>query len=86
MINDPVFLAIRASREGGVTDAVSFFRWILIKYAALSILSPVLDIHRVRADEFELTKAVITVVGAGSRVNDKVLAGLGVDELLRTFV
>ena len=86
MIHDPIFLPIRTRCEASVAYAVGLLRRILVKYAALGVLPPVLDVHRVRADKFKLTEAVVAVVGASSRIDDEVLAGFRVDELLGTFV
>jgi hypothetical protein len=86
VVNDPVLAAVRAGGETGVTNTVCFFLGVLVEYTAFVVLLPVLCVHRVWADKFELAKAVVSVVAPGSRVDDEFLPSLGVGELLRAFV
>ncbi len=86
MVYNPILTPIRACGEAGVPHAVSLRRWVLVENATLSILAPVLNVHWVIANQLELTKTVVAVVGSRCGVDDKVLTGLGVDELLRGFI
>lgn len=85
VIDDPVLRAVGAFCEAGVPDADGRGELVLVEDAAV-VLDPVLDIHRVLADQLELAEAVVCVVGACGRVDDEVLARGGVDELLWGFV
>lgn len=69
-----------------MTHAVRFLGRILVKHAPLGVLSPVLDIHGIRANELELAEAVVAIVRPSGGVNDEVLAGLRVNELFWSFV
>lgn len=69
-----------------MTNAVSALECVLVKDAAFVVFLPVLVIHRVVADELELSEAVVAVVGPCGRVDDELLACLWVRELLGSFV
>lgn len=86
MIHHPVLASIGTPHKTCMTDTVRHLQCILVKDAAFVVLSPVLVIHWVRADELEEAEAVVAVVGARGGVDDEVLAGGRVDELLGSFV
>ena len=86
MVHDPILAPVGARRETRVPHAVRLRRRILIEHAPLGILAPVLHVHGVVADEFELAEAVVAVIGAGGAVDDKGLVGFGVGELFGAFV
>ena len=69
-----------------MTHAISLRRRVLVEYATLSVLAPVLHVHWVIADKFKLPETVVAVVGARGGVDDEILASLGVRELLGAFV
>jgi len=86
MVNDPVFVAIGTGGETSVADAVRLFLGVLVEYTALVVLLPVLCVHRIWANQFKLSEAVVAVVAPRSRVDDKFLPGFWVRKLLRAFV
>jgi hypothetical protein len=86
VINDPVLATVWAGSETGVTNAICLFLGVLVEHTAFVVLLPVLSVHRVWPDKFELTEAVVAVVTSCSRINDEFLPGLWVRELLWAFV
>lgn len=54
VVYNPILAAVRRSGEAGVPDAVGLLERVLVEDAALVALLPVLRVHRVVADEFEL--------------------------------
>ena len=86
MIYNPVFTPIRACREARVPDTVDVFRWVLRKHTAVVSLPPVLRIHRIRSNKFQLAETIVPVVGPRSTIDKEMLPSLGVRELLWAFI
>lgn len=85
--HEPLSRVSRRLHERGVTDAISFFSRILVKYAAGGVFLPGSREHWIGvAAEFEETETVISVVGAGGRVDYESLVVGWICELLGTFV
>jgi len=86
VVYEPILTFIRACGETSVAYAISLRGRVLVEHATLGILPPVLDVHGVIANELQLTETVVAVVRPRRRIDDKVLTGLGVHQLLGTFV
>lgn len=86
VVHNPILLLIWALGERGMSNTVSLVEGVLVENAALVVLTPISSVHWVISNKFELTKAVVTVVGSGSAVDDELLASVWVGELLRAFV
>ena len=86
VIHNPILTAVSDSCETRINHAISLRRRVLVEYATLSVLAPVLHVHWVIADKFKLPETVVAVVGARGGVDDEILASLGVRELLGAFV
>lgn len=86
VVNDPVLAAVWTGGETRVANAVCLFLGVLVEYATLVVFLPVLRVHWVWTDQLKLTEAVIPVVTSSGRVNDELLPGLWVGQLLWAFV
>ena len=76
-------------RTGGVTRMASPIhpcRRVLIKDAVFRVLCPTCVLHWITARQFQHTDTVERRVYSGSRVEDEILTGLWVGELLWAFI
>lgn len=78
MVDNPVLGAIRRSRERSMANAICLFTRILVENR-VRVLAPVARVHRVVANELELTETVVAVIRAGGAVDEEGLVGDGVD-------
>src|SRR5690242_5735519 len=61
VIDNPVFLPIRARSEARMSDTVSPFAGILIE-DRIRVLVPIAWVHRIVSHELQLSKTVVTIV------------------------
>jgi hypothetical protein len=69
-----------------VAHAIYVRQRILIEHAPFVVLLPVFGVHGIFADEFQEAETVVAVVGAGTAVDDELLACGWVCELFGRFV
>jgi hypothetical protein len=82
---DPVLALVWTLYETGVTNTIRLCSGVLVEDWIL-VLAPVGRIHGVSAHKLEECKAIVSVVGAGSAIDDELLARLAVCKLLWSFV
>lgn len=87
MIHDPILPAIWRRCETGMAHTIHLLFRVLLKHAAGSIFGPRGGVHGIPAtDQFEAAETVVAVIAARGRVDDELLVGGRVGELLRAFV
>ena len=86
MIHNPILATIWTSREARVTNTIRGLKRILIEDAARRLLGPILRVHRVRPYKLQLAEAVIPIIRTRRAVNDEILVGFRIRELLRPLI
>lgn len=86
MIHDPILAPIRTLCEARMSDSIRLLQRVLVKHTPLVVFTPVLRVHGVLADEFELAETVVPVIGSSRAVDEEVLPRFGIDELFGSFV
>ena len=66
--------------------AVSMLESVLIEDAVLVVLPPILVVHGIVAYELQLSETVVPVIRSRSTVDDELLPGLEISQLLRAFI
>ena len=86
MIHNPIFRPIGTFHKTRMTNTVRFLERILVEDTTIVNFAPVLRVHRVITSEFELAETIIAIIGPGSAVDDELLLGFWIGELLRGFI
>lgn len=86
VIHDPPLRPVRALHETGVADAVDACFRARLEHAVGRVLGPRVGRERVRTGQFEEAETVVDVVGSAAGVDDELLRGGGIGQLLGRFV
>ena len=69
-----------------MANPVSMFESVLIEDAIIVVLPPILIVHGIFTYELQLPETVVPVIRSRSTVDDKLLPGFKISQLLRAFI